>query len=126
MKIVAMVPARMGSKRIKSKNLRFLDGKPLIEHVLGTLSRVQIFDEIYINSESDIFRETAEYYKIKFYKRPEHLSSNTATNDDFVLDFIKNVNGDLLVQLLCTSPFISTEEIINFVKEKFCYKNCRK
>ena len=42
-----MVPARMGSKRIKSKNLRFLDGKPLIEHVLETLSRIQIFNEIY-------------------------------------------------------------------------------
>jgi CMP-N-acetylneuraminic acid synthetase/quercetin dioxygenase-like cupin family protein len=117
MKIIAMIPARMGSQRIKQKNIRLLNGKPLISHIVDTAVKSQVFDEIYINSESDIFKETAEYYKIKFYKRPEHLSSNTATNDDFVLDFIKNVDGDLLVQLLCTSPFISTEEIINFVQE---------
>ena len=112
-----MIPARMGSQRVKQKNIRLLNGKPLISHIVDTAVKSQVFDEIYINSESDIFRETAEYYKIKFYKRPEHLSSNTATNDDFVLDFIKNVEGDLLVQLLCTSPFITVEEIINFIQE---------
>ena len=112
-----MIPARMGSQRVKQKNIRLLNGKPLISHIVDTAVKSQVFDEIYINSESDVFKETADYYKIKFYKRPNHLSSNTATNDDFVLDFIKNVDGDLLVQLLCTSPFITVEEIINFVKE---------
>ena len=117
MKIIAMIPARMGSQRVKQKNIRLLNGKPLISHIVDTAVKSGVFDEIYINSESDIFKETAEYYKIKFYKRPEHLSSNSATNDDFVLDFIKNVDGDLLVQLLCTSPFLSTDEIISFVQD---------
>ena len=117
MKIIAMIPARMGSQRVKQKNIRLLNGKPLINHIVETAIKSQVFDEIYINSESEIFKETAEYNKIKFYKRPKHLSSNTATNDDFALYFIKNVEGDLLVQLLCTSPFITVEEIISFVQE---------
>ena len=117
MKIIAMIPARMGSQRVKQKNIRLLNGKPLISHIVDTAVKSKVFDEIYINSESEVFKETAEYYKIKFYKRPNHLSSNEATNDDFVLDFIKNVDGDLLVQLLCTSPFITVAEIKSFVKE---------
>ena len=117
MKIIAMIPARMGSQRVKQKNIRLLNGKPLISHIVDTAVKSKVFDEIYINSESDIFKETADYYKIKFYKRPEHLSSNTATNDDFVLDFIQNIKGDLLIQLLCTSPFISVKEIVSFVDE---------
>jgi len=115
MKIVAMVPARMGSKRIKNKNLRFLDGKPLIEHVLGTLSRVSIFDEVYINSEDEIFLEIAIKYGINFYKRPDYLSSDEATNDEFAHEFLSNIDCDILIQVLPTSPFITEKEIESFV-----------
>ena len=117
MKIVAMVPARMGSKRIKSKNLRFLDGKPLIEHVLETLSRVQIFDEIYINSEDEVFSEIADKYGINYYKRPDYLSSDVATNDEFAYEFLSNIDCDILIQILPTSPFITQKEIESFVNK---------
>jgi len=117
MKIVAMVPARMGSKRIKSKNLRFLDGRPLIEHVLGTLSRVQIFDEIYINSEDEIFSEIADKYGINYYKRPNYLSSDESTNDEFAHEFLSNIGCDILIQILPTSPFITHKEIESFVNK---------
>ncbi len=50
----------MGSKRIKSKNLRLLDGRPLIEHVLNTVSSIELFDDIYINSEDEIFSDIAD------------------------------------------------------------------
>ena len=89
MKIIAMVPARMGSKRVKSKNLRLLDGRALIEHVLDTVSKINIFDEIYVNSEDEVFSGIAEKYGISFYKRPNHLSSDEATNDEFAYEFLK-------------------------------------
>ena len=54
MKIIAMIPARMGSKRVKNKNLRLINGKPLIQYVLDTVKNLTIFDEIYINSEHEI------------------------------------------------------------------------
>lgn len=117
MKIVAMIPARMGSKRVKAKNLRLIDGKPLIEYVLGTVSKVNIFDEIYVNSEDDIFAEIADKYGVKFYRRPEELSSDSATNDEFAYDFLKNVECDVLIQVLPTSPFITGEEIKKFVQK---------
>ena len=69
MKIVAMVPARSGSKRIKNKNLRLINGKPLIEFVLNTLGKLDIFDDIYINSEDEIYKGLADKHSFKYYKR---------------------------------------------------------
>ena len=117
MKIIAMVPARMGSKRVKSKNLRFLDGRPLIEHVLDTLSKINIFDEIYVNSEDEVFSGIAEKYGISFYKRPIHLSSDEATNDEFAYEFLNNIECDVLIQVLPTSPFLTEKEVKGFVKK---------
>ena len=117
MKIIAMIPARLGSKRVRNKNLRLLGNKPLIAHVVCTAKNSGIFDEIYINSESEIFEKIANQYDVKFYKRPKELATDGATNDDFTLDFMKNVKGDMLVQILPTSPFITKKQIIDFVEK---------
>ena len=82
-KIVAMIPARMGSKRVENKNTRHLGGIPLISHVIKATKEANCFDEIYVNSESDILGDLALEGGVSFYKRPPHLSSDTATNDDF-------------------------------------------
>ena len=113
-KIIAMIPARLGSKRVKHKNLRLIGGKPLISHIVETAVKSEVFDEIYINSEADIFKEIAEEYGVKFYKRPTYLSEDDKTNDDFAYDFLKNVECDTLVQLLSTSPFMSIDDVVSF------------
>lgn len=116
-KTIAMIPARLGSKRVKNKNLRLIDGKPLISYVLETAIKADVFDEIYINSESDIFKKLADELGVNFYKRPSELSTDTATNDQFALDFIDNNPCDTLIQLLSTSPFLTSNEINGFVTE---------
>lgn len=115
MKIVAMIPARLGSQRVKKKNLRLIDGKPLISYVIKATVDTHLFDEIYLNSEADVFQQIANENSIKFYKRLPELSSNMATNDEFAYDFMKNINGDILIQILPTSPLLTSKEIISFV-----------
>ena len=115
-KIICMIPARLGSQRVKLKNLRLINGKPLIQFVIDKVKKCNLFDDIYINSESEVFRDIANKNSIKFYKRDKKFSSNTSTNDEFALDFIKNTNGNILVQVLPTSPLISTSEITSFVE----------
>jgi CMP-N-acetylneuraminic acid synthetase len=115
MKIICMIPARLGSQRVKKKNLRLINDKPLIQYVIDTVKESKIFDSIYLNSESNIFKKIAEENKINFYKRDKNFSTNKSTNDDFAFDFIKNVQGDILVQILPTSPLINLNEINNFV-----------
>jgi len=84
LKIIAMVPARLGSKRVKKKNLRLIDGIPLIQYIINAAKESTLIDEIYINSESTQFKNIAKNSGIKFYQRPKNLSSDNATNDDFV------------------------------------------
>ena len=116
MKIVAMIPARLGSKRVKSKNLRLLDGKPLVCHVMDKAIEANVFDGIYLNSESEVFSEICQKRGIQFYKRPAQLADDNATNDDFVMDFLKNVPCEIIIQINPTSPLLTVEEIKNFVK----------
>ncbi len=114
-RIVAMIPARLESKRIKNKNLRLLDGKPLVCHVAEKCKQAKVFDEIYINSEADVIQSIADEYGVKFYKRAMHLASDDATNDMFAFDFIKHVGCDILIQVNPTSPLISVDDIRHFV-----------
>jgi CMP-N-acetylneuraminic acid synthetase/quercetin dioxygenase-like cupin family protein len=111
MRFVAMIPARLGSTRVKKKNLRMLGDKPLIAHIVETAVASGAFDEVYINSESRVFAPVAERYGAKFYQRPAHLATDTATNDDFALDFMEKVPSDIFVQLNPTSPFTSVDDI---------------
>ena len=61
-----MVPARLGSKRVKKKNLRLIDGIPLIQHIINAAKESTLINEIYINSESAQFKDIAEQSGIKF------------------------------------------------------------
>jgi len=115
-KIVAMIPARLGSKRVKHKNLRLLAGKPLVCHVIDKCKEAKVFDEIYINSEGEIFSDVAKDYGVKFYRRDAIFASDTATNDQFAQDFVDHVPCDILVQINPTSPFTTVKDIKEFVK----------
>jgi len=122
MKIIAMIPARLGSKRVPKKNIRNLNGIPLISYIVRAVKESGRFDEIYINSESSIFEKIAEQEGVKFYKRSQTLSSDSATNDMFALDFIENIKCDILIQALATSPFITAKSVGEFVDKMIADK----
>ena len=75
-KIVAHIPARAGSKRVKAKNLRFIDGKPLLSYSIECAIAADMFDEVYVNSDSDDMLALAESLGAKGYKRSYHKLYN--------------------------------------------------
>ena len=79
MKIVAMMPARLGSTRVKNKNLRLINKKPLIQYIIDTAIKTKLLDQIYVNSESKIFQNLSKKSGIEFYKRSEELTSDTSS-----------------------------------------------
>ena len=90
-----VVPARFGSNRVKVKNLRLLNGKPLIEYILETLKKTHYLTDIYINSESDYFGKIAERNDVKFYKRRNELATSQSLIDHYIYDFIMAVKAKI-------------------------------
>lgn len=116
MKVVAMIPARIGSKRVPKKNLRLINGKPLISYILETIQKIDIFDEVYINADDQIFEQIATENHIKFYLRDSQFATDESTNDEFMLDFLNHINCNIVIQILPTSPLLSANEILSFTK----------
>lgn len=119
-KIVAMIPARMGSRRVPNKNIRYMCGKPLINYPIEMAVDSNLFDEIWVNTESDKLGKYCENFGIGFHKRPSELANDKATNRDFVYEFLKTHDCEYVVMINPTSPALKKEtvsEFIRFVKE---------
>lgn len=113
-KLVAMIPARMGSQRLAKKNLRELDGVPLIVRAIRKCQETGAFDEIYVNSEDAAFGPIAEAEGVKFYQRPQELGNNDATSEDFVTDFFRKIDCERLMQVHSIAPLLTAKEVMDF------------
>jgi CMP-N-acetylneuraminic acid synthetase len=121
MKILAMIPARIGSQRLKRKNLALINNKPLIEYVIQSAKKTNIFEKIYINSDDQIFERIAQKNNIGFYLRQKKFGSSNTKSDDVVYDFLKNNKCDIVVWVNPIAPLQEPKEIkkvINFFIKK--------
>ena len=124
MKVVAFLPAKGSSSRIESKNMKLLDGKPLFLHTLEKLVNSKLFDDVYLDTESEDVIEAASEINCKILKRDKSLASNKTDGNKMFLNEVNNVDADIYVQVLCTSPFINMDTIkngIDKVKNDFSY-----
>ncbi len=111
MKVVAFLPAKGTSQRIASKNLKLLNGKPLFLHTLEKLCDCDFIDEVYLDSESDEVLQYADYLNYIPLKRDPALATNKTDGHQMFYNEVKQVDADIYVQILGTSPFIKKETI---------------
>lgn len=116
-KIIAMIPARIGSERLKYKNLSLINGKPLIYYAINNIKKSKLINEVYINSDHNIFSKIAKRYKVNFYLRPKKLGNSKALSDDVVYDFMDKHESDLLLWVNPIAPLqdhLEIDKCINF------------
>lgn len=114
MKIIALVPARGGSKGIPDKNIRLLAGKPLLQYTLEAAVQSAVFNQIIVSSDSDKILDLAKKFPVTAYRRPDVLAQDHTPTNPVIEDVIKNfqLDGDDIVVLLQpTSPLRKAAEI---------------
>lgn len=118
-KLVAMIPARLGSKRIPRKNLRYLGDKPLIQYPIDLALQIEGFDSIWVNTESEQLGLAAEKLGVNFHRRPEMFAADNTTNREFTYHFMCHHECDYVIMINPTSPLLQLETVrrfINFVQ----------
>lgn len=115
-KTIAMIPARMGSQRLKKKNLRELEGVPLITRAIRKCLEADCFTEVWVNSEDDTFKAIAEGEGVNFHHRPKQLGDNQATSEQFVREFLSGRECDHLLQVHSIAPLLTSHEVRDFTK----------
>lgn len=113
-KILAIIPARAGSKRVINKNIRDLCGLPLIGWTLKDLHSSKYIDHAYVSTDSLEIQKVAENFSIDCNPlRPLELASDVATSFDVVLDIINNKKPDfdIIILLQPTSPLRTLKDI---------------
>lgn len=111
-----MIPARLGSQRLKQKNLAEIDGAPMVAHAIRKCIAAGCFDEVWLNSENEIFDDIATAEGASFHKRPEHLGNNQATSEEFIAEFLSEHLCDYVVQVHSIAPLLQTPTIREFVE----------
>ncbi|AZQ44701.1 acylneuraminate cytidylyltransferase family protein [Nonlabens ponticola] len=123
MKILAVIPARGGSKGIPRKNIKMLGSKPLIAYSIDVALESQLFDDIIVSTEDDEIAAVASEYgaKVPFLRRKE-LANDTAPTIDVLVDLLQNEmiareSYDAICLLQCTTPFRDLKEVSKAVEQ---------
>nr|WP_299171047.1 acylneuraminate cytidylyltransferase family protein [uncultured Allomuricauda sp.] len=123
MKPLVVIPARGGSKGIPGKNIKMLNGKPLIQYTIEAAMKVFKNSEICLSTDSSEIREVAENLGLKVpFLRPAELATDTATTYDVLLNALdfyeKNgLHPDAVILLQPTSPLRNSQHIKDALKE---------
>jgi CMP-N-acetylneuraminic acid synthetase len=126
-KVLAIIPARAGSKRVKSKNLRDLGGKPLIAWTIEAAKKSKYIDHIFVSTDSEKIQTIAKELSVSAEPlRKDELSGDHATSTDVVLDIIQNIKTDydLILLIQPTSPLRNVSDIDGAI-ELYFEKNAK-
>jgi CMP-N-acetylneuraminic acid synthetase len=126
MKILGLIPARGGSKGVKRKNIRLVDGSPLIHYTIKAAQQSNCLTHILVDTDDAEIAETAMTTGVEVLKRPAELAQDSSSIVDVAKRIIEhfkkqNILFDILVLLQPTSPIRTgknIDEAINLLLEE--------
>lgn len=113
-KTVALIPLRGGSKSIKLKNIKEINGKPLFYWALNEAEKCEIIDRVYVSTDSEIIKDSVQSFnlsKTEVINRSDEVSTDTASTESVMLEFANKVDFDYIVLIQATSPLIEEKYI---------------
>lgn len=114
-KIISIIPARGGSKGFIGKNIKPLNGKPLICHTIEESLKSQYLDAIFVSTDDIAIAEVSKNCGANVIERPDELATDNSPTIDAIyhaIDIIKSdCNPDIVVLLQPTSPLRNANDI---------------
>jgi CMP-N,N'-diacetyllegionaminic acid synthase len=120
--MLAIIPARGGSKGLPGKNIKFLNGKPLIAHTIEAALASKFLSRIVISTDDEAIADVCRQYKVEIpFMRPAELAGDASLIVDtylYTLNMVNEISGSnfqSLVALLPTCPLRTGEDIDNAI-----------
>jgi len=115
-KILAIIPARAGSKKLPGKNIKLMAGKPLIAYTIVSSLESKYIDKTIVSTDSEKITEVSKRYGAEVIKRPEHVATDNAKITDVIfhaLEVLKKEKylPEIVILLQPTSPLRTVKDI---------------
>ena len=120
-RVIAVIPARGGSKTVPGKNVHPLGGRPLISWSIGIAKEVAEIDRVIVSTDDSQIASVSLKYGAEVYVRPPHLATDEALVIDALKDLINTLRGEKesvewLVLLEPTCPLRTSEDVRNCLR----------
>jgi len=112
MKIVAFVPIKINSERVKGKNIKLLGSKPLCYYAINELLSVKNIDDVYVFCSDPVIKKYIPK-KAKFLRRSVDLDKSTTKGLEIYKSFVEMIDADIYVLVHVTSPFLKSSSLSN-------------
>jgi len=129
-KVLCTICARGGSKGVKNKNIKEINGKPLIAYTIEQAKESGLFEHIVLSTDSEAIANIVKEYGAEvFFKRSAKMASDTAGKLDVIRDaFVRseehyNTTFDYLIDLDATAPLRNVEDVRNSFKQFIANNN---
>ncbi len=102
---IAIIPCRIGSKRIRKKNIKEFHGKPILLHTINNIIKSKIFEKIIVSSDSLMVKNILiNHKKILFHKRPKKYSEDNSSTVEAINSCISEMKISKNINICCIYP----------------------
>ena len=116
MKILAVIPARAGSRGIPNKNIRIIAGHPLIYYAIDHAKRSKYITDIVVTTDSQEVKIISNQMGVKVKMRESILCTDDVTLDAVIYDAIPDEKWDYIVTMQPTSPTLSVDKLDDAIR----------
>lgn len=111
MKILAVIPARAGSKGVPNKNIRLVNNKPLIYYSIKNAMKSEYITDVVVTTDSPEIEVIAKQMGVNYKHRSKALCQDDVTLDSVIYDVAKDIACDYVVTLQPTSPTLQSSTL---------------
>lgn len=113
-KLVAVIPVRAGSQRVKDKNIRPFAGKSLLEHKIEIIKQLPV-DDIVVNTDSEEAIQIAQRENVSYHRREPYFASSKCSNSEFHHYLAEVTEAENLLIAQVTAPLITQESYLKAI-----------